>query len=413
MGCDLETIKDELVRWAGGMLTLRRRHWPATTIGALLILLVLVVSVPVFPNAVAAQDTVRVEAGDVGRWGGTLEAVEELRIGALTGKKHETFGLITDLGVADDGAMWIVDSQVPVIYRYDSRGRYLKSVGREGGGPGEYRRPMGVETLPDGRVALWDDGNSRINVYDSAGTVQRSHRVRADAPSHGEVLHVDTAGHFYVRTHLQSAGGPSGQGLLKIGPTGSVADTIRLPDRETSSVMGFRRETLFAWSPRRVLVVGHNDGYSFTIRQADGASVTVIRETDPVPLKPGEYEWWEARAEQRERQVEAHGGEAEVPPIPETKPAFENLRADADGRVWVQRHVAAKSFEGTTDGEERTVWWERPTFDIYAPDATFLGTVRLPYRTQWLASRGRTVWGLHFGEYNEIYVVRYGLVGGQ
>lgn len=386
---------------------------PRISARALLITLVLTVSTPVVPDTVVAQDTVRVEAVNLARWGDTLEAEEELRIGALTGNEHEVFGTVSDLAVTADGTIWVVDGQVPVIRRFDARGRYLGSVGRHGGGPGEYRRPVGLELLPDGGLALLDSGRGRIIVYDSAGTFRRSHRFPAAGLSSHPEFHVDTAGHYYVSTPLRSASGGSDRGLIQVSLAGAVLDTVLLPERENNRTIGFPRQTLFAWSPHGELVVGANDDYSFTIRRANDTDVTVIREVDPVSVKAKEREWWTHIAERRERRAAKLGGQLEIPPIPETKPAFEDLRVDETGRIWVRRHVAAEGFkrpeEGDVTGEERTVWLERPTFDVYGPDGIFLGTVRLPYQTVWMASRGQTVWGLQIGNYDEIYVVRYGL----
>lgn len=61
--------------------------------------------------------------------------------------------------------------------------------------------------------------------------------------------------------------------------------------------------------------------------------------------------------------------------------------------------------------ESGVVWRERPTFDVYTRDGDYLGTALLPYRTERVVSRGRSVWGIQVGEFDEAYVVRFELTG--
>lgn len=109
-----------------------------------------------------------------------------------------------------------------------------------------------------------------------------------------------------------------------------------LPRRGDDRPLAFARETLSGWSPHRALVVGENDEYSFTIRRADGRAVTVIRQARPVSVKNGEREYWKARSKRWER-AHADGDQDALGPIPETKPAFEALSVDEEGRIWVRR----------------------------------------------------------------------------
>lgn len=365
------------------------------------------------PTGATAQDTVRVGADALGEWGDTLRAVDELRIGSVQGDSASTFGLVTDLAVTDDGTIWVVDYQGPVLRRYDHRGRFIGDVGRAGEGPGEYRQPIELELTRDGRLALWDFGNRRISVYEPDGTFLASHQVPTNTLYAGRMFWATRAGDFYVWTDLGPMGPPLDDGLLRVSVPGGAVDTTELPDRDPGEAFHFRRETLSAVTITGDLIVGRNDSYSFTIRRTDGPSVTVVRRTDPVPLTSEERDQWQARAEARRRR-EARGGRAvEIGGIPETKPALKSLDVDQEGRIWVGRYVKAVD-RGQTDAgdsdDPAITWRELPTFEVYRPDGTFLGTVVLPYGAIWRASRALNVWGLERGAYDEMYVIRYRLV---
>ena len=77
-------------------------------------------------------------------WGDSLILVEEIRIGNLTGDEAYTFGSVGALAPAPDGSLYVVDSQVPIIRRYDQDGQHIGDIGRRGEGPGEYQEVSGL-----------------------------------------------------------------------------------------------------------------------------------------------------------------------------------------------------------------------------------------------------------------------------
>lgn len=62
---------------------------------------------------------------------------------------------------------------------YDSKsGEFLKTIGKWGGGPGEFIQPYPFPGLND-RLWLFDPGNTRISVLSDSGNVERSFRFHA------------------------------------------------------------------------------------------------------------------------------------------------------------------------------------------------------------------------------------------
>ncbi|HEU4885598.1 MAG TPA: BF3164 family lipoprotein [Longimicrobium sp.] len=100
----------------------------------------------------------------------------------------EALGRPQSIGVLDD---WLLVSDVPrphalhVIRRAD--GRYLKSWGREGGGPGEFRTLWSIQPAGRGGAWLYDPGQSRLTLLDvpallagAGDPVRRSVNLRAE-----------------------------------------------------------------------------------------------------------------------------------------------------------------------------------------------------------------------------------------
>jgi hypothetical protein len=81
-----------------------------------------------------------------------------------------TVGPVT---VGGDGALYVAQPQEHVVKVYDASGRYLRSIGREGAGPGEFDWISGMGWKGD---SLWvsDAAQARITVFAPDGTAGRT-----------------------------------------------------------------------------------------------------------------------------------------------------------------------------------------------------------------------------------------------
>ncbi len=343
-----------------------------------------------------------------------LHAVEELRIGSMEGEDEYVFGRASHVAVGKSGEIFVADSQVPVIRMYDEDGNFVRNVGREGRGPGEYINLGGMRTFPDGRLAVWDQGNARITVYDENGDFSENHYVSASLHA-ADIFETGHDGSFYVQSALRiSPDLPNWKfGWLKVSPEGVLQDTIRVPfddeDRPLSFVLftssgeayAFIERPLFSMSPLGYLITGHNKEYAFELNVPDSSVERIERDFTPVELKPEEKRQWEAW-------VRYYGVNNT---IPDTKPAYKKILTDSQGRIWIGRYVEAEYTEeniGPHFGPESR-WWEPPTFDLFLPGGSFDATVVLPFEANFRDAKDNHVWAIATGEFDEQYVVRYRL----
>lgn len=347
--------------------------------------------------------------------GVVLYAVEEIRIGQMEGEDEYVFGGVNHVTIGKNGEMFVADRQVPVIRMYDSDGNFLRNVGREGRGPGEYLNLGGMRTFPDGRLAIWDQGNTQLTVYGPEGNYLENHMVNAGLHA-SDIFEVDHNGYFYVRRGLQffRERNKMKYGWLKVSPQGEVVDTIRVPfddeDRPLTFVLftssgdahAFFEWPLFSMSPMGYLITGHNAEYAFELNLPDSIPKRIERDFTPVPVNAEEKKQWEGWVNSY-RDV-SH-------PIPDIKPAYKKILTDSQGRIWIWRYVEAEYTEenvGPHFGPE-SHWWEPPTFDVFMPDGSFYATVVLPFEASFRDARDEYVWAIAKGEFDEQYVVRYRL----
>jgi hypothetical protein len=339
------------------------------------------------------RDTVVVRSGPPIHQGvGRL--VEELAIGTLNGAENYRFNQIMALALGPDGSIFIADDLEARISQYDSAGRFVRSMGRLGEGPGEFggsvrsavsggatsrNSLVGVTVLSDGRIAGVGWRGRRVNFYGPRGQPLLTQKERKlstasflDAGSRimatpAEVIFVelqstDTA---YVELPFRS---DAPRQYARWRPDGTPMDTLIVPHwyadppliylgrREKPQWMHqvpFTPDFRWALSPRGYFVTGmpvdRGGTYSVELRlpvprPGDNAmSLPRWRVGDPVrsirvpyvpvPVAAEEKRDWRAAYERIYRTGSATW-RWNGPDIPATKPPYKWLWVDGEGRIW-------------------------------------------------------------------------------
>ena len=362
-------------------------------------------------------DTTIVVAGDP-VWGDAVELVEEVSFGVLEGEPEYEFGAFLQLAVDAADGVYVFDGQVPALRYYDASGVYVRTLGGGGSGPGEYGGDiMGLTVRAgDGRVVLRDVRNARLNLYNPDGSHYASWPV-ASGLFTARAMTRDTADHLYLKILT----GPIVQGedwpigLLHLDAEGQIVDTLSpptLPGQPPVASGPFDPSPIWEFSPLGGFWVGVSDAYVLEHRRPDGTVLRVIRDVEPVPLRPEERSEWIARSE-----WQARTNGLEVPSIPAEKPLFRSIIAGEDGRLWVRLFAEAEkdgssagvAAHGSDEPPART-WQEPEIYDVFESDGTYLAQVRLPRGTSLSVHLGEHVWGVRQDELGAVSVVRFRIV---
>jgi hypothetical protein len=100
------------------------------------------------------------------------------RIGGDGGASDDARGFF-DLQVLDAGSVLAVPIHVHEVWITDFKGNILKRIGRDGEGPGEFRRPWSAFVGPGDSISIYDRQLARVSLFTLDGTFHRSFRVPA------------------------------------------------------------------------------------------------------------------------------------------------------------------------------------------------------------------------------------------
>jgi len=361
-----------------------------------------------------------------------------------------SFGFVRDLHIARDGRLWVLEDQAGLGHNgphrllvFDTLGGFVQEVGRTGDGPGEFRVPIRITELPDGRMVLRDLGSPpRITIYDPTGRFLSDWRLPSS--THAVIggrsgLEVDREGRLWLLATERPS--PAGRQLeyLRYSAEGTflgrtlapaVASTgndlelaIPLANGGSSRVgweLPFRPTEHWAWGPHGTFAMINTAEYRVTFVEMEVTDDP--RGADPVPgagrrrspdpitrrveaVRVTDLE----RNERREAlrlQVHRHpGGEAlRIPEVAETKPPLRGVSFSQDGRLMVMVATASERVEGE--------WREPESYDLFDQDGRLEGRVAFPPEFRLVRLAGNRACGIVTGA-DDVESVRCYRIGGR
>jgi streptogramin lyase len=90
----------------------------------------------------------------------------------VAGESPTMFNAPADVIVAKNGDIFVADGHVGTrVAKFDKHGKFLKSWGTKGNGPGQFIQPHGIALDSSGRVFIGDRGGNggRIQIFDQEG----------------------------------------------------------------------------------------------------------------------------------------------------------------------------------------------------------------------------------------------------
>ncbi len=259
------------------------------------------------------------------------------------------FGNVGRVLSGPDGTLLVLDSQLAQVQVYDRDGRWQRSLGRSGEGPGEVRNPADAFHLPDGRLCLAQSFPGRLVYLNPDGTPggQAQYQSQGTAATFSVMVAGRTApdGILLAGIRMNQSGGPQMQQTFFLSrcDADGMEQQVYLEKPYAVNFADFRLDEAsmdFVWMGRmdidaagNVVIAPERNRYLVRVLGPDGAELRAF--SRPLSL---------ARRTATEREIatkvhQAIGANYGVPlqgvSIEETEPAINGLWARPGGEVWI------------------------------------------------------------------------------
>jgi hypothetical protein len=334
--------------------------------------------------------------------GWTIDPTPALEIGVEEGEEPYMLSRVFDAVRLPDNRILVGNSSTGEIRVFDSQGKFLKSVGRKGSGPGEFAEFSSIRfwRLRDGSLLAYDGGNLRAHLFDSTLAYQRTVRIQSTRDGLRAFLQgVFADGSWQMLAlvpELRNEPGTylrSEQQFVRFNPDGTPDTTLRRVEGRTRYVHQFGSITHFPFVPftaeplaaaGEYFWVVNGGGTELEQRSRRGDLARIVRLSHDLPRTSDVYSRYVEASlatmdSTRRAQYEHFYGLHH--PLPEHIPAYQAILVDATSHVWLERY----RLPGDTV----------PSWDVISPKGRWLGAVAVPSRLRLLQVGDDFVLGRH------------------
>lgn len=308
-----------------------------------------------------------------------------LDIGATYGDPaYELFRVVGAVRLAN-GSIVIGNAGTYELRLYDATGIHLRTVGREGEGPGEFRMVSHLRRLPSDSLAVLDSRLRRISVFSADGVLARTLTIQsgpASAPAtitnDGSVM---TSSPIPLRSLPSTGIYRDSATYYAFNPDGTFADTIGSflsfelfqhgsgqPPNQV--LLPFGHTTVYAAAD--AFYVGTNDQDLIRVFDARGNQQRTLRlnlprrrVTDDDVLEARRVELARARSDERRARTAMA---LDAAPRPDEMPLFRSLLVDHAGHLWVEAYRVSDT--------------DAPRWSVFDPTGAIVAEAVLPVGVQ-------------------------------
>jgi hypothetical protein len=299
-----------------------------------------------------------------------VKLVEEIRVSDEALPADAGFGNPRGIAFDSRGRIYVADGDANHLKVFGPDGKFIRTIGRKGQGPGEFNGPEFVE-IGGGRIFVWESMNRRISIFDAEG------KFLVSAPFF--------PGSFGVFIRMRAL--PDGRLIVHYERGLAAGAEERPPDRQdqviellSADAKPLRtllekkvRKSRLLWNteykanvrvpfpyhptlnmevtPAGIMAVGYGEKYELEIHNPDkGRSAAFVRPYSPIPLSEKDKQ---DHFGQFRMTVFKDGMKTLVPKapdvilknteFPEELPPYRALIADGEGRFLAQVYVESRA----------------------------------------------------------------------
>ena len=275
-----------------------------------------------------------------------------------TGSPDE-FGGVNSVALGPDGEVFVADARNFEVRVFGPDGAHLRTFGRQGEGPGEFRSLYSLAWAGD-RLLTYDPVQGRIGEWSAEGqwlgqqgtesgytgpvSSVRLYPVGPDEvlrPGLGATFESEFGRAFKSVLIGLNSRGETGDTLARLdGPPGGPPSGIVCQSEQMISffTIPFAPQFVQHPGPGGITYSAHTSAYRIAVTRHDGADTLRVIERSLPAESIGDDEWQAGNQEYQDWRAEMRGASCEPsgPTRPATKPFIEDLFVAPDGRLWVE-----------------------------------------------------------------------------
>jgi hypothetical protein len=288
-----------------------------------------------------------------------------------------------DIVVDDAGSVYVLDSKARHIKKFDAAGKFLKLIGREGQGPGEFTRPSKLVCSRDKLVA-WDMMGFRFSLFSLEGEPIKSVRHSFTEKGNPETLRALFSREIVVgieKIHFD----PKTPQVKTIYARPVWRNIWGIPNAPNIP-MPFSPYVHWDLTPEGKIVIGFSDKYEIDIYDKEAVKLASISHTyDPVKVTKEDREFFFNSLTYGRSGPGGTFVREDPPPalkenvkFPDFKPAFHGIAVDSEGNILVCSYGKDKKEE-------------YKFFDAFDPEGNFISRVRSESEHSFLSFGGAQI----------------------
>jgi hypothetical protein len=297
----------------------------------------------------------------------SFDLQEELAIGGDPERGDYYFPRGGSLSIDGDGNFYVTDTGNKRVQMYDESGKYVRTIGRQGQGPGEYVFPGQVHFDPEGNVCV-RNGGIQLNIYGKDGVFKKKVTFKTFVNAFilgpkGTVIGTKQPGF--------EPGGPK-HSLIQLDRDGLDLRTIAEFRGELSegqkAVTLHWYSSLILFSPvtPETFCYGFPEEFKIYVADSEGRTLHIITNDEkPQSISGSEKD------ETRKSGMFMWFGQSQKPEdaivFPDHRPLFRNLMSDDAARLYVVRFNSILEKDAP------------PSVDVFSKDGIYLYKMTWPF----------------------------------
>lgn len=278
---------------------------------------------------------------------------EELSIGGAEAQGNNAFSQIRTFAIDDAENVYVLDSKEAHIKIFDKNGKYIRTFGRSGQGPGELELPQSISINKTTKEIIVQEISRRLSIFALDGKFLRNLSLKE---TWGLRVRTDSRGYIYVTEGVVD---PKGSQYLfkKFGPDMKlIAILSKTPAPTPVALNPFMAIAYWEIDQDDKIVYGYPEDYEIQVFNLQNKLIKRIsRKYDPVEV---------TEDEKKEQTKDTPPGINIKFDFPKYHSAYRRFFLDDQNRIFVQ------SWEKTEGGKKFL-------YDIFDEEGKFLARVPL------------------------------------